>query len=143
LEGGGTDIDESFRFLVERSGGGDFLVLRTSGTDAYNSGVYNVTAPGGVRADSVATLIIGARAGAFDPFVARTSRAAEAPSLAVGEGGRGARGARTWSPGAGRAAARARAWPSWASTPTPAREMPRTSPTSPRPPSCATRTTPA
>src|SRR4051794_36261423 len=36
LEGGGTDIDESFRWMIDRSGGGDFLVIRTSGTDAYN-----------------------------------------------------------------------------------------------------------
>jgi cyanophycinase len=34
LEGGGTDIDESYRWMIERSGGGDFLVIRTSGTDA-------------------------------------------------------------------------------------------------------------
>jgi cyanophycinase-like exopeptidase len=85
LEGGGTDIDEAFRWLIERSGGGDFVVLRTTGTDAYNGFVYGMTAPGGVRADSVATLILNSREGSFDPFVARTIRGAEALWLAGGD----------------------------------------------------------
>lgn len=31
--GGGTDVDEAFQQQIEWSGGGDFLVLRTTGTD--------------------------------------------------------------------------------------------------------------
>lgn len=84
LEGGGTDIDESFRWMIDRSGGGDFLVIRTSGTDAYNQDIFNVTTPRGVQANSVATLIVTTRAGSFDPFVARTIRAAEALWIAGG-----------------------------------------------------------
>src|SRR5215469_11330253 len=37
LMGGGTDLDEAFQFLCDRSGGGDLLVLRATGDDAYNS----------------------------------------------------------------------------------------------------------
>ena len=36
LMGGGTDLDEAFLWLCERAGGGDFLVLRATGTDDYN-----------------------------------------------------------------------------------------------------------
>jgi hypothetical protein len=34
--GGGKDLDEAFRWMCERAGGGDFLVLRATGDDDYN-----------------------------------------------------------------------------------------------------------
>jgi hypothetical protein len=34
--GGGTDVDAAFQWMCQRSGGGDFLVIRATGTDAYN-----------------------------------------------------------------------------------------------------------
>ena len=74
LEGGGTDIDEAFEWMIERSGGGDFVVLRTSGTDAYNDYIFDMTAPGGRRADSVATLIVTTPSAAYDPFVIQAIR---------------------------------------------------------------------
>lgn len=85
LEGGGTDIDESFKWMIERSGGGDFLVIRTSGTDAYNDYIYDMVAPSGRCADSVATLIVASRAASFDPFVIKTVRRAEAIWIAGGD----------------------------------------------------------
>ena len=85
LEGGGTDIDEALLWMIDRSGGGDFLVLRTSGTDAYNDDVFDMTTPRGRRADSVATLIVASRAASVDPFVARTIRSAEALWIAGGD----------------------------------------------------------
>jgi cyanophycinase len=88
LEGGGPDIDESFRWLIERSGGGDFVVLRTTGTDAYNEYVYELGTPGGTYPDSVATLIVADRAASFDPFVLATIRRAEALWIAGGDQGR-------------------------------------------------------
>jgi hypothetical protein len=33
LMGGGDDLDEAFRFLCEKGGGGDFLILRAAGDD--------------------------------------------------------------------------------------------------------------
>src|ERR1051325_6452442 len=36
LMGGGTDVDAAFQWMCQRAGGGDFVVIRTSGTDAYN-----------------------------------------------------------------------------------------------------------
>src|SRR5271166_3782338 len=36
LLGGGGDVDEAAKFLCERSHGGEIVVLRASGRDAYN-----------------------------------------------------------------------------------------------------------
>ena len=36
LQGGGTDVDENFVRMGARSGGGDFVVIRASGSDGYN-----------------------------------------------------------------------------------------------------------
>ena len=41
LIGGGDDLDDAFSWLCERSGGGDFLILRARGTDAYNPYVHS------------------------------------------------------------------------------------------------------
>jgi cyanophycinase len=80
LMGGGLDIDAAFAWMNGRSGGGDFLVIRSSGTDAYNQWVYDM---GGVN--SAATMIIKNRNGAFDPVVAQTIRDAEALFIAGGD----------------------------------------------------------
>ncbi len=54
LMGGGTDVDAAFQWLCDRASGGDFLVIRAAGTDAYNPYVQALC-PG---LNSVATLII-------------------------------------------------------------------------------------
>lgn len=36
LQGGGLDVDQGFEWMISKAVGGDFLVLRASGTDAYN-----------------------------------------------------------------------------------------------------------
>jgi cyanophycinase len=36
LMGGGSDVDAAFQWMCQRAGGGDFVVIRTTGTDAYN-----------------------------------------------------------------------------------------------------------
>ncbi len=36
LMGGSTDVDAAFQWLCDRAAGGDFLVVRAAGTDAYN-----------------------------------------------------------------------------------------------------------
>lgn len=66
LIGGGKDLDAAFQWLCERSRGGDFLILRASGTDAYNPYVQSLC-----RENSVATLVIPTRQAALDPFVER------------------------------------------------------------------------
>lgn len=81
LMGGGTDVDAAFQWMIQKSGGGDFVVIRASGTDAYNPWIYNDL--GGV--DSAETLIITSRAGASDPFVIDKIRNAEALFIAGGD----------------------------------------------------------
>ncbi|MGB6485241.1 MAG: cyanophycinase [Candidatus Acidiferrales bacterium] len=80
LIGGGEDLDQAFTWLCQRSGGGDFLVIRASGTDAYNPYIRSLC-----HVNSVATLIIPSRGAANDPFVAQTIRAASALFIAGGD----------------------------------------------------------
>ena len=80
LMGGGEDQDEAFRFLVERGGGGDVLVLRASGSDGYNDWLMDVAHP-----NSVETLVFHAREGAFDPEVEKKIDQAEVVFLAGGD----------------------------------------------------------
>ena len=80
MMGGGDDLDEAFRWLCERGGGGDFLILRAAGSDEYNSYVAGLC-----KTNSVATLIIPDRASAQDPRVAQIIRGAEAIFIAGGD----------------------------------------------------------
>ena len=40
LMGGSTDVDAAMRWMIERSGGGDFVIIRVSGGDGYNDYLY-------------------------------------------------------------------------------------------------------
>ena len=89
LMGGGTDVDAAFAWQISRAGGGDFLVLRESGTDAYNEYIFalGLTRPCGAPAAlaSAATLILNSRRAAADPFVLAKVAAAEAIFFAGGD----------------------------------------------------------
>jgi cyanophycinase-like exopeptidase len=80
LQGGGDDVDINYVRMGERSGGGDFLVLRASGADEYNDYILNLCG-----CDSVATIVFKSRDAAFDPFVAEEIRHAEALFIAGGD----------------------------------------------------------
>ncbi len=81
LMGGNHDVAAAFQWLCERSGGGDFLVIRVEGTDAYNPYVARLCP----RNNSVATLIVPDRAAAFHPDVAAIIGQAEALWIASGD----------------------------------------------------------
>ncbi|MGA8528953.1 MAG: cyanophycinase [Acidobacteriaceae bacterium] len=83
LMGGGTDLDEAFRWLCNHADGGDFLVLRASGTDAYNPYIQPLC-----HLNSVATLIIPTREAANDPFVAKAITNAAAIFISGGDQGK-------------------------------------------------------
>ncbi len=85
LMGGGSDLDEAFRWLCNRARGGDFLILRATGDDDYNPYVSGLQAQPQCRLNSVATLILPNREAANDPFVATTIRNAEAIFIAGGD----------------------------------------------------------
>lgn len=80
LQGGGTDVDENFVRMGARSGGGDFVVIRASGTDAYNPYIYDLCS-----CDSVATIVFKNRNASFNQFVIDTIRNAEALFIAGGD----------------------------------------------------------
>ena len=66
LEGGGTDIPDAFRWLVDHAGGGDIVVLRASGEDGYNTFIKEL------GADSVESIVFHGREAAFDKDVLRS-----------------------------------------------------------------------
>jgi cyanophycinase len=80
MMGGGTDLDEAFRWLCGKANGGDFLILRAHGSDDYNPYVNGLC-----KANSVATLVIPDRETAKDPHVATIIRQAEAIFIAGGD----------------------------------------------------------
>ena len=80
LMGGGSDVDAAFRWMIGKAGGGDFVVLRATGTDGYNRYIYNM---GGV--DSVETLVVRTRSAASDPFVIARINQADAVFIAGGD----------------------------------------------------------
>jgi cyanophycinase len=80
MMGGGSDLDEAFRWLCKKGDGGDFLVLRATGDDDYNSYVNGLC-----KVNSVATLIIPDREAAQDPRVAEIIRQAEVVFISGGD----------------------------------------------------------
>jgi cyanophycinase len=80
LMGGGTDLDEAFKFLCDHAGGGDLLVLRATGDDDYNAYIQGLC-----HLNSVATIIIPSREAAADPFVAQVIAHASAIFIAGGD----------------------------------------------------------
>jgi cyanophycinase len=80
MMGGGSDLDEAFRWLCQKGDGGDFLILRATGGDDYNSYVNGLC-----TLNSVATLIVPDRQSAQDSAVAEIIRKAEVVFIAGGD----------------------------------------------------------
>jgi cyanophycinase-like exopeptidase len=80
LMGGGTDVDAAFQWMCQRSGNGDFLVIRASGTDAYNPYIQQLCP----NENSVATLIMPNASAANDPDAINIIQHAEAIWIAGG-----------------------------------------------------------
>ena len=82
MMGGGKDLDEAFGWLCRKGNGGDFLILRASGDDDYNSYVNGLC-----KLNSVATLILPTRESAKEPAVAEIIRQAEVIFISGGDQG--------------------------------------------------------
>lgn len=80
LMGGGSDVAPAFRWMIDRSGGGDFVVLRASGDNGYNPYIWALG-----TVDSVETFVIKKAEAASDPFVVEKVRNAEAVFIAGGD----------------------------------------------------------
>jgi cyanophycinase len=83
LMGGGKDQDAAFKFLCEKSGGGDFLILTADPDKDYDD--YNPYIQKLCKENSIATLSIVSAEAANDPFVAETIRKAEALFITGGD----------------------------------------------------------
>ncbi|NBW37756.1 MAG: cyanophycinase, partial [Cytophagia bacterium] len=80
LMGGSTDVEQALRWMITKSGGGDFVIIRASGSTGYNDYIYNM---GGVN--SVETFLLDSREKANDPAVGKRLREAEALFIAGGD----------------------------------------------------------
>ena len=80
LMGGGTDVDAAFNWMISKSGGGDFVVIRVDNSNGYNSYIYDM---GGVN--SVETVVIAKAADANNAVIATKIRNAEALFIAGGD----------------------------------------------------------
>ena len=80
LMGGSTDVDEVFRWMADRGGNGDFLVLRGSGSDGYQEYIDQIA-----DVNSVSTLVIRDSKAAEDKFVLDKVKKAEAIFFAGGD----------------------------------------------------------
>jgi cyanophycinase len=80
LMGGSTDVDAAIAWQLNRSGGGDIVVIRATGADGYNTYMYNM-----VPVNSVETLIIDSREKANLAEVSQKIRNAEGLFIAGGD----------------------------------------------------------
>ena len=81
LMGGATEDDNAMKWFLQRSGGGDVVVLRVTGTNGYNSYLYSGLS---ITVNSVETLVIPSTAAANDAYVRTQIRNAEAIFIAGG-----------------------------------------------------------
>ncbi|MBC7696430.1 MAG: T9SS type A sorting domain-containing protein [Burkholderiales bacterium] len=81
LMGGATEDNNAMMWFLNKSGGGDIVVLRATGTNGYNSYLYSGV---GVTVNSVETIVINSLAGANDSYVRQQIRNAEAVFIAGG-----------------------------------------------------------
>ncbi|MBL8517004.1 MAG: pre-peptidase C-terminal domain-containing protein [Betaproteobacteria bacterium] len=80
LMGGGTDVDNAIRWMIGKSGGGDVIVLRSSGTNAYNSYIYGLG-----TVNSVRTLLVNTTSEGDNACVAEHIKRAEMLFIAGGD----------------------------------------------------------
>src|ERR1700688_1931914 len=80
MMGGGSDLDEAFAWLCNKGKGGDFLILRATGDDDYNSYVNKLC-----KTNSGATLIIPDRDAGEDSAVGKNIEKSEVIFIAGGD----------------------------------------------------------
>ena len=82
LMGGASEHDEAMKWFLNKSGGGDILVIRVSGSDGYQNYLYTTL---GVAVNSVQTIVFNDTAAANDPYVIQQIENAEAIWMAGGD----------------------------------------------------------
>jgi cyanophycinase len=64
--GGGSDCIPAFEYMIDHANGGDFVVLRAGGSDAYNDFVYDMSVSMNKTLNSVSTISFLNREASFD-----------------------------------------------------------------------------
>ncbi|MEM8899524.1 MAG: Type 1 glutamine amidotransferase-like domain-containing protein [Bacteroidota bacterium] len=82
LMGGASENDEAMKWFLERSGGGDILVLRASGSDGYNDYLFSQL---GVSVNSVETLLFNQVEAIESEYIHERIKQAEAIWFAGGD----------------------------------------------------------
>jgi cyanophycinase len=85
LMGGGTDTDEAFEWQIKNVNGGDFVILRASGDDAYNDYVYDLSVASGNKLNSVTTILFKNGDASSESYVLTLIENAEAIFFAGGD----------------------------------------------------------
>ncbi|QKJ63192.1 cyanophycinase [Flavobacterium sp. M31R6] len=86
LMGGSTDVDAAMKWMINKSKGGDVIVLRATGSTGYNQYLYDlVKADGKSQVNSVETLLINSAELANNPKVAERIKQAEMVFIAGGD----------------------------------------------------------
>ena len=85
LMGGGTDVDEAFLWQIEKANRGDFVVLRATGTEAYNQWILDLSIAAGMELNSVRTILFNSKEASSEPEVLNLIRNAEAIFFAGGD----------------------------------------------------------
>jgi cyanophycinase len=86
LMGGSTDVDAAMKWMINKSKGGDVIILRASGSTGYNQYLYDlVKIDGKSQVNSVETLLINNRELANNPKVAERIKQAEMVFIAGGD----------------------------------------------------------
>ncbi len=80
LMGGGTDVDNAIAWMIDRAKGGDFIILRATGSTGYNDYIKGLG-----DLNSVETLLIDSRQKALRTEVGKRIREAEAVFIAGGD----------------------------------------------------------
>ena len=79
------DTDEAFSWQIQNANGGDFVVLRTSGDDAYNQYIMGMSLAVGKALNSVTTILFKNKKGSQESEVLNALRNAEAIFMAGGD----------------------------------------------------------
>lgn len=82
LMGGATENDNAMKWFLQRANGGDILVLRTTGSNGYNSYLYSGL---GISVNSVETIVCNNVLASSDPYVIQKIQQAEAIWFAGGD----------------------------------------------------------
>lgn len=85
LMGGGEDVEDAFNWQIKNANKGDFLIMRTSGDDAYNQWVMDLSVALGYTLNSVTTILFRDINASNDTNVQQNIKDADAIFFAGGD----------------------------------------------------------